>query len=205
MVWKLTMKNILLSCVLLLLIASPVFALPSPQAQVQQMVDSVLEVLQDAELSISKKKQLISGRVQRFLNIDSMARRTLGQHWDNATIEQRQRFADLFIQVLEKTYLNRIESYSEGSVRYQMQRVKGDKAIIDTVILSGEMEIPVQYKMIYVDNSWQVFDLVIEGISLIRNYRSSYGEIIRREGYEGLFVRMEEKVDSSGQGGAVGQ
>ena len=199
------MKNILLSCVLLLLIASPVFALPSPQAQVQQMVDSVLEVLQDAELSISKKKQLISGRVQRFLNIDSMARRTLGQHWDNATIEQRQRFADLFIQVLEKTYLNRIESYSEGSVRYQMQRVKGDKAIIDTVILSGEMEIPVQYKMIYVDNSWQVFDLVMEGISLIRNYRSSYGEIIRREGYEGLFVRMEKKVDSSGQGGAVGQ
>ncbi len=199
------MKNILLSCVLLLLIASPVFALPSPQAQVQQMVDSVLEVLQDAELSVSEKKQLISGRVQRFLNIDSMARRTLGQHWDDASIEQRQRFADLFIQVLEKTYLNRIESYSEGSVRYQMQRVKGDKAIIDTVILSGEMEIPVQYKMIYVDNSWQVFDLVIEGISLIRNYRSSYGEIIRREGYEGLFVRMEEKVDSSGQGGAVGQ
>jgi len=200
------MKNILLSCVLLLLIASPVFALPSPQAEVQQMVDSVLEVLQDADLSVSEKKQLISGRVQRFLNIDSMARRTLGQHWDDASIEQRQRFADLFIQVLEKTYLNRIESYSEGSVRYQMQRVKGDKAIIDTVILSGEMEIPVQYKMIYVDNSWQVFDLVIEGISLIRNYRSSYGEIIRREGYEGLFVRMEEKVDSSGQGGgAVGQ
>lgn len=199
------MKNILLSCVLLLLIASPVFALPSPQAQVQQMVDSVLEVLQDAELSVSEKKQLISGRVQRFLNIDSMARRTLGQHWDDASIEQRQRFADLFIQVLEKTYLNRIESYSEGSVRYQMQRVKGDKAIIDTVILFGEMEIPVQYKMIYVDNSWQVFDLVIEGISLIRNYRSSYGEIIRREGYEGLFVRMEEKVGSSGQGGAAGQ
>src|SRR6056297_686439 len=158
MVWKLTMKNILLSCVLLLLIASPVFALPSPQAEVQQMVDSVLEVLQDADLSVSEKKQLISGRVQRFLNIDSMARRTLGQHWDDASIEQRQRFADLFIQVLEKTYLNRIESYSEGSVRYQMQRVKGDKAIIDTVILSGEMEIPVQYKMIYVDNSWQVFD-----------------------------------------------
>lgn len=199
------MKNILLSCVLLLLIASPVFALPSPQAQVQQMVDSVLEVLQDAELSVSEKKQLISGRVQRFLNIDSMARRTLGQHWDDASIEQRQRFADLFIQVLEKTYLNRIESYSEGSVRYQMQRVKGDKAIIDTVILFGEMEIPVQYKMIYVDNSWQVFDLVIEGISLIRNYRSSYGEIIRREGFEGLFVRMEEKVGSSGQGGAAGQ
>lgn len=199
------MKNILLSCVLLLLIASPVFALPSPQAQVQQMVDSVLEVLQDAELSVSEKKQLISGRVQRFLNIDSMARRTLGQHWDDASIEQRQRFADLFIQVLEKTYLNRIESYSEGSVRYQMQRVKGDKAIIDTVILSGEMEIPVQYKMIYVDDSWQVFDLVIEGISLIRNYRSSYGEIIRREGYEGLFARMEEKVGSSGQGGAAGQ
>ena len=199
------MKKIVLSCILLLLIVSPALALPSPQGQVKEMVDSVLEVLQDAELSVSEKKQLISGRVQRFLNIDSMARRTLGQHWDNATIEQRQRFADLFIQVLENTYLNRIESYSEGSVRYQMQRVKGDKAIIDTVILSGDLEIPVQYKMIYVDNRWQVFDLVIEGISLVRNYRSSYGEIIRREGYGGLFARMEEKVNGSPGGGAVGQ
>jgi phospholipid transport system substrate-binding protein len=199
------MKNIVLSCVLLLLIASPVLALPSPQAQVKQMVDSVLEVLQDAELSVDEKKNLISGRVQRFLNIDSMARRTLGQHWDDATIEQRQRFADLFIQVLEGTYLNRVESYSDGSVRYQMQRVKGDKAIIDTVILAGDVEIPVQYKMIYEDNRWQVFDLVIEGISLIRNYRSSYGEIIRREGYEGLFALMQEKIDARQGGGAAGQ
>jgi phospholipid transport system substrate-binding protein len=74
------------------------------------------------------------------------------------------------------------------------QRVKENKAIVDTQIIADDLEITVQYKMIYDDNRWQVFDLVIEGVSLIKNYRSSYGEIIRRKGYDGVLQLMEEKV-----------
>jgi len=158
------------------------------------MVNSVLSVMQNAELSVADKKTRVSGRVQQFLNIESMSRRTLGAYWDSASLEQRYYFSELFIQILEGTYLNRIEDYSDGAVQYLKQRVKDDKAIIDTVIVSKELEIPVQYKMIYSNGSWQVFDLVIEGVSLVRNYRSSYGEIIRRDGLAGLFALMEEKV-----------
>ena len=128
--------------------------------------------------------------------MESMARRTLGSYWDDATEEQRQQFSDLFVQVLEGTYLNRIGDYSDGTVKFLKQRVKGNKAIVDTQILTDDLEIPVQYKMIYSDGRWQVFDLVIEGVSLIKNYRSSYGEIIRRKGYNGLLQLMEEKVDA---------
>ena len=96
--------------------------------------------------------------------------------------------------MLEGTYLNRIDDYSDGTVKYLMQRVKDDKAIVDTSIVQKDLEIPVQYKMIYENGSWQVFDLVIEGVSLIRNYRSSYGEIIRRDGYDGLLALMQKKV-----------
>ena len=71
---------------------------------------------------------------------------------------------------------------------------KDDKAIVDTKFVSADLEIPVQYKMVLENGSWQVFDVVIEGVSLIRNYRSSYGEIIRRDGYDGLFALMEQKV-----------
>ncbi|MCW9050339.1 MAG: ABC transporter substrate-binding protein [Deltaproteobacteria bacterium] len=188
------MKKRLLAGLLILLFSVPSFALPEPQAQVETMVNSVLSVMQSTEMSPEEKKLQISGRVQKFLNVESMSRRTLGAYWDGATEEQREHFSQLFVRVLEGTYLSRIEDYSDGAVQYLKQRVKEDKAIIDTVIVSKELEIPVQYKMIYTDGSWQVFDLVIEGVSLVRNYRESYGEIIRREGYDGLFALMEEKV-----------
>ena len=190
------MKKILLSGLFILLFAVSSFALPQPQARVEQMVDSILGVLQQTELSAAEKKAQVSGRVQEYLNVPSMSRRTLGTHWDEATAEQRQSFSDLFVRILEGTYLSRIGDYSGGTVEYQKQRVKDNKAIVDTVIVSNELEIPVQYKMIYADGDWQVFDLVIEGVSLVRNYRSSYGEIIRREGYEGLLALMDKKVQA---------
>ncbi|WP_321365603.1 ABC transporter substrate-binding protein [uncultured Desulfuromusa sp.] len=160
------------------------------------MVDTILNVLQQSDLSSAEKKSLVSGKVQEYLNIESMSRRTLGSYWDGATEEQRKTFADLFVKILEGTYLSRIDDYSTGTVQYLKQRVKDDKAIVDTVIVSKELEIPVQYKMIYDGNAWQVFDLVIEGVSLVKNYRSSYGEIIRQEGYDGLLALMVEKVQT---------
>ncbi len=192
------MRRLFISIFLVLICFSFVFAAPQvqPQVQVKAMVDSILGVLQQEELTPLEKKEQVSGMVQEFLDINSMSRRTLGVHWQTATLEQRQQFSALFVQILEGTYLNRIGDYSGGTVEYLKQRVKGNKAIVDTVIIAKELEIPVQYKMIYVDDTWQVFDLVIEGVSLVRNYHSSYGEIIRRNGYDGLLRLMEEKVQS---------
>jgi phospholipid transport system substrate-binding protein len=188
------MRKILLFSLFILLFAIQSFALPSPQARVEEMVNSVLGVLQQAEVSEADKKAAVSGTVQQYLNVESISRRTLGTYWDGATEEQRQQFSTLFIRILEGTYLNRMEGYSGGKVKYLKQRVKGNKAIVDTLVISKELEIPVQYKMIYADGNWQIFDLVLEGISLVRNYRSSYGEIIRRSGYDGLLALMDEKV-----------
>lgn len=190
------MKKILLSCLLIFLISAVGFALPQPQARVKQMVDSILGVLQQPDLSTAEKKAQVSGQVQKFLNMKSMSRRTLGSYWDGATEEQRQRFSELFVKILEGTYLSRIDDYSAGTVEYLKQRVKDNKAIVDTVIVAKELEIPVQYKMIYEDDAWQIFDLVIEGVSLVKNYRSSYGEIIRQEGYDGLLALMDKKVQA---------
>jgi phospholipid transport system substrate-binding protein len=190
------MKKILLSCLLILLFSTSGFALPQPQARVKQMVDSILGVLQHPDLNAEEKKAQVSGRVQEYLNVQSMSRRTLGSYWEGATEEQRQNFSALFVRILEGTYLSRIDDYSAGTVQYLKQRVKDNKAIVDTVIVSKELEIPVQYKMIYDADSWQVFDLVIEGVSLVKNYRSSYGEIIRQAGYDGLLALMGEKVQA---------
>ena len=188
------MKKLFAAAFLVLAVLVTAWALPQPQAQVERMINSVLDVLQNQELSTEEKKAQVSGKVQEFLNVSSMSQRTLGNYWQGATEEQRQRFSDLFVKVLEGTYLNRIGDYSGGEVQYLKQRVKGEKAIIDTRIVTEELGIPVQYKMIYSNDTWQVFDVVIDGISLIRNYRASYGEIIRKDGYDGLFALMEQKV-----------
>lgn len=188
------MNKIVISIFLLLVSFSYSWAILQPQEQVEVMINSVLEVLQKPELSIDEKKAQVSGKVQGFLNVASMSQRTLGSYWQGATEEQRQRFSELFVKVLEGTYLNRIDDYSEGTVQYLKQRVKGDKAIIDTKIVTTELNLPVQYKMILVNDAWQVFDVIIDGISLIRNYRATYGEIIRKDGYDGLFALMEQKL-----------
>lgn len=180
----------------LLLFASSVFAQPTPLASVEQMVNSVLEVLDSPDLSLQEKKTKVSGRVKGFLSVDSMAQRTLGNYWEEATAEQKSYFIELFTRILEATYLHRIEDYSGGSVTYLQQRVRDTRAIVDTLIVVNELELPVQYQMVFEEGSWRVFDLVIEGVSLIRNYRSSYGEIIRRQGFDGLFKLMEERLDA---------
>jgi phospholipid transport system substrate-binding protein len=123
-----------------------------------------------------------------------MSQRTLGPYWDEASSEQRQHFSKLFVAVLEGTYLNRIDDYSSGKVQFLQQRIKDDKAIVDTLIKSKDIEVPVQYRMVYQNDRWQIFDMVIDGVSLIKNYSSSYREIIRREGFAGLFALMENKV-----------
>lgn len=188
------MKKIVMTLLLFGLLTVSAWAIPQPQAQVEHMINSVLDVLRQNELPLAEKKAQVSGKVQEFLNVASMSQRTLGNYWQSATAEQRKRFTELFVKVLEGTYLNRIGEYTDGEVKYLKQRVKGDKAIIDTEIVTGDLAVPVQYKMIYENESWQVVDVVIEGVSLIRNYRANYGEIIRKDGYDGLFALMEQKV-----------
>lgn len=179
---------------LLLLTVMTSYAQPDPLGTVEGMVNSVLEVLDNRQMTLAEKKTHVSGRVQKFLSIDSMSQRTLGNHWSTATPEQQKHFVYLFTRILEETYLNRIDDYSGGSVKYLQQRVKDDRAIVDTLVIAEGVELPVQYRMTYEQGSWQVFDIVIDGVSLVLNYRASYGEIIRRQGYDGLFRLMEERV-----------
>lgn len=189
------MKRVFLMFVLFcFFVPTFLWAAPSPTGEVKEIVNSVLKVLNRPDDDYATKRQNVSGLVQCHLDVDSISRRTLGKNWKKASPEQQERFADLFVQVLEQTYLNRIEDYSGGKVDYLKERIKGDKAIVDTRFVSAKVEIPVQYKMILHNDLWQIYDVVIENVSLVRNYRSSYGDIISSEGFDGLFTRMESKL-----------
>jgi len=182
-------------CVLLFMtLALPGYAMAtSPQEQVKKMIDGVFAVL-NSDQSAEVKRTEISGTVQKFLGVESLSQRTLGVYWKKGTPEELSRFMALYVKILERTYLNRVDDYSGGTVDYIQERVKDDKAILDTKFVSSKFDIPVQYKLVQKDGTWQIYDVLIEGVSLVRSYRSSYNEILRKEGFGGLMKKMEEKL-----------
>jgi phospholipid transport system substrate-binding protein len=184
----------LLFILLLMLLGSPAYAASStPQDQVKQMVDGVFAVL-NSDQSPEEKRTHISGTVQNFLGVKSLSQRTLGVYWKKGTEAELKQFMSLYVQILERTYLNRIEDYSGGKVEYVKERIKANKAILDTKFVSSKFDIPVQYKLIEKAGVWQIYDVLIEGVSLVRSYRSSYNEILRKEGFDGLINKMEDKL-----------
>lgn len=192
--------RVLLFAMFMLFLSTSVFSQISPQQQIQQMVDGVLAVLNSSD-DVQTKKQHVSGMVQEYLGVESLSQRTLGIYWKSATEAERQKFQKLYVQILENTYLNRIGDYTGGRVDYLQERVKDDKAILDTAFVTDKVDVPVQYKMVLESGAWQIYDVVIEGVSLIRSYRSTYNEIIRKEGFDGLFTRMEKKLaEGPGEG-----
>lgn len=184
----------LLCVFLFILFAFPAYAVAtSPQEQVKQMVDGVFSVL-NSDRSADEKRSEISGTVQKFLGIESLSQRTLGVYWKKGTPDELRQFMALYVKILERIYLNRVEDYSGGQVTYDQERVKDDKAILDTTFVSDRYNIPVQYKLVQDGGVWQIYDVLIEGVSLVSSYRSSYNEILRKDGFVGLLKKMDEKL-----------
>ena len=178
----------------LLLFDMLALAVPSPREQVKQTVDQVLEVLRNKTLTGQPRRDTLSRLIRARFDFTIMSQRTLGKFWKEATPQEQARFVTLFSDLLEANYIGRIEAYSDETVNYLGERVDGDLAEVDTSIHSGNIDIPTSYRLVLKNGQWFVYDVIIEDVSLIKNYRNSYGEIVRKEGYAGLFVRMEEKI-----------
>jgi phospholipid transport system substrate-binding protein len=178
----------------LLLFGTLALAVPSPREQVKQTVDQVLEVLRNKSLTGQPRRETLSRLIRARFDFTIMSQRTLGKYWKEASPQEQARFVTLFSDLLEASYLDRIEAYSDETVNYLGERVDGDMAEVDTSIHSGNIDIPTSYRLVLENGQWYVYDVIIEEVSLIKNYRNSYGEIVRRDGYAGLFARMEEKL-----------
>ncbi|MCM2264476.1 MAG: ABC transporter substrate-binding protein [Desulfuromonadales bacterium] len=178
----------------LLMLATLVLAMPSPREQVQQTVEQVLEVLRNKAISGQPRREALSRLIRARFDFAAMSQRTLGKHWKDASAQEQARFVELFSDLLEASYIGRIEAYSGEIVSYRGERIEGDMAEVDTSVHSGNVDIPINYRLVHEKGGWFVYDVIIEEVSLIKNYRSSYGEIVRKEGYPGLFARMEAKI-----------
>ena len=199
-------KSILLVFSLVLLAAaSAVAAVPGPTDQLRATVDRIIEVLRDKNLSQDQILEQVADLVRSKFDFWAMSQRTLGVNWKKATREEQQQFVNLFAKLLEDTYRGRIKAYTYGDehVEYISERISGSRAEVDTVVVASK-EIPVSYKMRLKDQEWLVYDVIIEEVSLISNYRNSYGEIVRDEGFKGLLERMEKKIEELAAGNEQG-
>ena len=170
-----------------------------PMTQMKSTVDEIMAVLNDENLkqpeAWPEKKTLIRAIVDHRFDFEEMSKRALAKNWKKRTDEEKEYFVSLFSKLLENTYIDRVDEYSDEVVVFQKQNIKGKKAVVYTILSSTSMEIPVIYKLLQQGDDWFVYDLIIEGVSLVRNYRSQFTKIVSREKYVGLIKRVEEKVN----------
>jgi phospholipid transport system substrate-binding protein len=180
--------------VCILVFAAQAHAGQSPTQTVQTAVDAILGILTnetlDKDEKRSKMREIINGR----FDFRAMSQRTLATNWKKATKDEQRQFVDLFAQLIQNSYIGKVEAYTSEAVEYPGEKIKGKRAVVDTLIITSSTEIPVNYKLYLKNDEWRVYDVIIEGVSLISSYRSTYQEIVKKDGFPGLFVRMEEKL-----------
>ena len=167
---------------------------PGPMDMVHESVDAIIATLKNKSLEEDARRVRITYLIRSRFDFETMSRRILATNWKKASEEQKKRFTELFSMLLENSYIDRIEAYTNEKVKYVKEKVKKNKAIVDTLIVSRSIEIPIRYRLLQKGNGWFVYDVIIEEVSLTRTYRSSYKEIVKKEGFEGLFKRMEGKI-----------
>lgn len=197
------MKSRLYILVICLLFTAAVAAATSPRERVEAAVDSVVAILQDTTLDRQGRWARIAGVIGEGFDFPSMSQSVLATHWQRATPAEQQRFTDFFAQYIEQVYRNKIEAYSGQEIRYGEERIRGDRAVVETTIITDSAEIPVNFRLRHNDGQWYAYDVVIEGVSLVSNYRSTFSAIVKRDGMDGLLADIQQRLDRLEAGAAT--
>ncbi|MFC1869297.1 phospholipid-binding protein MlaC [Thermodesulfobacteriota bacterium] len=185
-------------------------ALPSwshgaqPLDLLKSSIDNVIGILgdpryKDASLKDTQQKR-IWDIIQQIFDFEEMAKRALARNWRSFTAQQKKDFSEVFGRFLGKNYLDKIQSGFEGEkIAYLGQEMVDDKkAMIRTKIIRRSTEIPVYYSMLMQNNSWKVYDVKVEGVSLMKNYRAQFGSILLKESPDQLIDRLKRKTEEQG-------
>lgn len=184
--------------VLVFLCGTPAMASSGPTEALQPTLQGMIDILCDPAFSGKEQKETrrekIMAIVGKGFDFKEMSKLVLGRTWKKIDMQQREYFEMLFTKLLENAYIGKLEGYTGQEIIYKDERIKGKKAAVSTVVQSpGTPPLPVNYVMINASSGWQVYDINIEGVSLLRNYREQFKSILRKEKFEGLIKVLEEK------------
>jgi phospholipid transport system substrate-binding protein len=191
-------QGIALTLIILLIIPLSVYA-GAPLDSVKGNVDKVLDVLRDpalkGESGKKTKRQKIRSISDKMFDYSELSRRTLGQDWKKLNPAQQNEFADLYKSLLEDAYADKIINYTDEKVAFSKENQLSEKTFeVQTTVLTKKADIPIYYRVIQKDGQWKVYDVVIEGVSLINNYRNQFREILMNKSPEVLIDTLRKKV-----------
>jgi len=197
--------QVLLLIFVLSAVAAPSAAAGAPSEQLRAQVDRVLRVLEDPALKKDGRVKDRRAAVRRIANdifdFNETARRSLGRHWQARTPAERDEFVQLFSDLLERSYISKVELYGGEKIQYLGDTIDSDQAKVQTKLLTkGGSDIPIEYRMHKKGERWLVYDVIIEGVSLIANYRTQFNKIIQTSSYQELVKKMKTKQEELATG-----
>jgi phospholipid transport system substrate-binding protein len=201
--------------------AAPVFAQAVADAQpgpaagrsgplkvVNSSVSRVLTIVRshpaDAKESGERRAEIRQAAVELF-DFDEMSRRLLGQRWTDATPEEQRDFVVLFTDLLERAYLNTIGNYRLATITFQGETISGSYAQVQSRMAAGKSEVAIEYRLVENDGRWAVYDVAVDGVSLISNYRSQFTSILKRMSFAQMLDRLRNREASMGSRQEAGQ
>jgi len=189
------LKRILLAVTASLFMVSVVFATPTDE--VKKAVDEVVRIVADKDMKKNevKRRQALKKSISTIFDYSEMAKRSLGKHWKDRSAGEKKHFAELFATLLENSYAGKIESYNNEKIVYIKEYMDDDEhAVVKSkVVTAARDEFTLDYHLFKREAKWMVYDVVIEGVSLVSNYRSQFNKTITASGYEKLVTKLQSK------------
>jgi phospholipid transport system substrate-binding protein len=198
--WQATIKTLALGLALNLVLAVSGAQAGQPTEIIKGVLDQVQEILRNpayqGPAQKSQRRRLIKQAVDRRFDYQEMARRSLGSTWGSLSSSQRNDFVRLFAELLEASYSDKIEKYA-GNVKmdYIGESLDEDYAEVRTLVVRANDRITFSYRLLKEGGGWKIYDVVIEGVSLVSNYRSQFSRIIHESSYPELVRRLKNKVN----------
>jgi phospholipid transport system substrate-binding protein len=197
------MKKLLIGCVLLFFLTVPLQVHAGvPLDTVEGHVNNVLRVLRDPTLKGEANKEIKAKKIEAISNemfdYVALSRLTLGRSWKKFNGEQKKEFIKLYREILRKAYMDRILAYTDEKVIFDRELMLSErKAEVQTTVITKSADIPISYRVYDKDGKWRVYDVIIEGISLIKNYRTQFREILTNNPPEEVLKILREKVNKA--------
>lgn len=181
-----------------LLVAAATAGTTTPTEVVQATVNRAITLVQDADLArpvnADKRRSELRRVAEDLFDFGEMSRRALARHWGECSSQEREEFVRLFTDLLERSYLSKIENWSGEKVLFVSEAIDGDYAAVRSKIVTvRKQEVPVEYRLYRAGQRWQVYDVLFEGVSFIATYRSQFNRIIQASSFAGLMDKMREK------------
>ena len=170
----------------------------TPTAAIKTTIKQMFVILNDEELKTpgraEERRQQLEKVIGNRIAYDEMAKRSLGPQWAQLNEEERQEFVRLYAQLLRDTYSSRFDRYSDEKVEFLQETLQGDYAEVRTRLTSSKFTLDVDYRMLQRAGDWRVYDIVVDGISLVHSYREQFNKIIRTYSYEELVAKLRQKT-----------